>query len=367
MASKTQLVIAAAATLAACASARSVTLSNVQLPNDQFGRPVKTGEASVLPYNGSYYVYMNDWGGCPGIDCCPTSGGCASCCFTAAPFTDPCVYTNNHSVLVYSTPDFATWRYEGVALPLSARLPGIEFRPQVVYNQKTDTFVMWYEDRWSGQSGYAVATAPTPIGPFVTLNNSVAVPGNGRVGDYDIFVDDDGLAYHVRTGMVVVQLDDTYTQPTDRIYEWTETSVEGPAMFARVAADGSKMYYILVGPGCCACRGGSDVEVWTAPSPLGPFTRQGRVATNTTAGHVFDAHSPYNYVTKAQQTKVFPIADGAGGVQWMWMGSQWVTANGGLPGGPRDNDRVFWQVLQFDSAGNIGNMTWADNCTITVP
>jgi hypothetical protein len=48
---------------------------------------------------------------------------------------------------------------------------------------------MWYEDRWTGQSGYAVATATTPQGPFVTVANSVDMaPGGGRIGDYDIFI-----------------------------------------------------------------------------------------------------------------------------------------------------------------------------------
>jgi hypothetical protein len=37
-------------------------------------------------------------------------------------------------VVVYSTPDFGTWTYLGVALPLGARKVGIEFRPQVVFN-----------------------------------------------------------------------------------------------------------------------------------------------------------------------------------------------------------------------------------------
>lgn len=30
--------------------------------------------------------------------------------------------------------------------------------------------------------------------------------GPGRVGDFDVFVDDDGTGYHVRTGFVVEKL-----------------------------------------------------------------------------------------------------------------------------------------------------------------
>ena len=41
-------------------------------------------------------------------------------------------------------------------------------RPHVIYNAKTNLFLMWYEDRGSHLSGYAVAESSTPGGPFVT-------------------------------------------------------------------------------------------------------------------------------------------------------------------------------------------------------
>jgi len=124
-------------------SSRTVTLSNTQLPTDTNGNLLYTGEATVLTYNNTYYVYMNNWGGCPGLDCCKM-GNCATCCFNppTARFNDTCVYTNNHSVVVYQTDDFAVWNYLGIALPLSARKVGIEFRPQVIYSPPLNQFVM---------------------------------------------------------------------------------------------------------------------------------------------------------------------------------------------------------------------------------
>ena len=89
-------------------SARTVTLSNTRLPLDTSGSPLKTGEASFLFAQGVYWAYLNNWGGCKGVDCCPSPSGCASCCFHDGYAPDPCVYTNNHSVVVYSTPDFKT-------------------------------------------------------------------------------------------------------------------------------------------------------------------------------------------------------------------------------------------------------------------
>jgi hypothetical protein len=352
------------------AAGRTLTLSNTQLPVDDRGLPILTGEMSVVldPSSNAthpfWVVYSNVWGGCPGDDCC-TMGDCATCCFNPPShrFPDACVYTNNHTVVAYRT-DWESWTYLGEALPLSARLPGIEFRPQVIFHAPTNRFLMYYEDRWTGQAGYALAASPTPGGPFTTIADTIKLPGAGRVGDYDVFIDDDGTAYHVRTGLTIVKLNASWTGPTDEYVDIPNGGVEGPAMFKK---DGK--YFVLVGPGCCACRGGSDVIVYTSSNPLGPYELVGSVGKNTTAP--FNAASPYNYVTRAQQTKVILVPDGAGNVQYLWMGNAWVTAPGPLPGGvggPRDQDLLYFSVLQFNATGDgILQMVREDECQLQVP
>jgi hypothetical protein len=346
------------------AAPRSVSLSNVALPLDSAGRALVTGEATVLQHGALWFLYLNDWGACGGVDCCRSPSGCASCCFNppSPMYPDACVYTANHSVVVYSTPDFASFDYLGVALPLAARRPGIEFRPQVVYNAATSLFVMWYEDRWtSGGSnpGYAVATSATPAGPFTTVADTVRMaPGGGRIGDYDIFVDADGAAYHVRTGLTIERLNASYTGVTGESVNIPNGGVEGPSMFRR-----GDTYYLLVGVGCCACRGGSNVVVYTAAEPLGPYTLQGDVGSNTTAGHVFDKASPYNYVTRAQGSKVVPVVGADGETQYLWLGNQWVTAASGA----RNQDLLYWSVLQFDSKGAVQQIVRADAATLSLP
>lgn len=52
-------MVAVAAMLAAAAAARSVTLSNTQLPADQTGALLRTGEGDVLFHDGAYYFYFN--------------------------------------------------------------------------------------------------------------------------------------------------------------------------------------------------------------------------------------------------------------------------------------------------------------------
>ena len=343
------------------AAAKLVTLSNTQLPLDTLGQPLLTGETSVLSYNGTFYFYVNNWGGCPSVDCCPSSTGCASCCFDGP--SDACVYTANHSVVLYSTRDFDTWTPHGEVLGVGSRVPGVEFRPQVVHCAATGAFVMWYEDRWSNHTsnpGYAIATAPAPEGPFTPLSDSVRLGGSGRVGDYDLFVDPaTAAAYHVRTGLSIQRLSASYTAPgSGKAVDLPNGGVEGPAMFER-----GGVYYPLVGLGCCACRGGSNVLVYRGPGPEGPFALQGDVGSNSTAGHVFNSHSPYNYVTRAQQTKVVPVPAEDGSIQYLWVGNQWVST----VGAPRNTNLLYFALLNFSATGEVLQMQYSETCTISVP
>jgi len=168
-------------------SGRGTTLSNVgPLPRDEEGRPLITGETSVLTVNGTHYFYVNDWGSCASVDCCASAGGCASCCFVPPSplYPDPCVFADGHRVVVYATQDLAQWRLLGVALPPANRPRGIEFRPHIIHNAKRQEYVMWYEDRPPPSTkpghkfdskGYNVAVSSSPAGPFETIATGVEV------------------------------------------------------------------------------------------------------------------------------------------------------------------------------------------------
>ena len=127
----------------------------------------------------------------------------------------------DHVVQAYRTVDFENWEYLGVALGLDDRPPGVEFRPCVVFNPKTQLFVMWYEDR--PEHGYAVATSTMPGGPFTTKFVNVSMPGTGKIGDFNIFLDNDGSAYHVRTGFDIVRLNENFTGASDHIASFNTT------------------------------------------------------------------------------------------------------------------------------------------------
>eukprot|EP00038_Savillea_parva_P009838 m.186169 g.186169 ORF g.186169 m.186169 type:complete len:710 (-) comp16687_c0_seq1:65-2194(-) len=341
----------------AVTNSTTVTLSNVQLPKDQNGDPLITGEADVLYHEGAYYFYFNNWGSCPGVNCCDAAAGCATCCFDHPPhpYLPGCGDPNNgsdpyglyHTFQAYKTTDLVTWENLGVALTLENRLPGIAFRPHVIYNAKTNLFLMWYEDRGSHLSGYAVAESSTPGGPFVTKHYNVTMPiPKARIGDFDMFVDDDGSAYHVRTGFAIVKLNDNYTGPAEGMSSFsTPKPSEGPVMFKR-----NGIYYVMSGTGCCACIGGSTIYVQMATDIKGPWTYAGDVGSNPTP---FDPHSPNNYVTKAQASAVLLAKGTDGTVSYVWLGNQWNSGLALTPPGPRNHDLLYWSVLQFNENGTV--------------
>jgi hypothetical protein len=339
--------------------AKKVTVSNIQLPKDTSGKPLITGEASVLESNNKYYFYFNDWGSCPGVDCCDTPSGCASCCFKGT--KGSCVYTNNHNIVVYETTDFETWQYRGIALNISNRMEGIMFRPHVIYNKKSDRYIMWYEDRHPGQAGYAIAVSKTPTGPFYTIINSVKMHGEGRSdgsGDFSIFVDEKDLkAYHVRDGFVIEELSDDYLGGTGNTYTFkTPENAEGPVFFKGF----NGMYYILPGTSCCSCKGGSSIYVYVSKAPLGPYAYLGDVGRNTSTLNQSDIHNEYRYITRAQATAVFKV----GKNQLIWMGNQWVTSK--EPGNPRNHDLLYWHSLEFTDSGHVQQVQYQDSVVIEV-
>ena len=59
-----------------------------------------SGETSVLKMNNTYYFYVNNWGECQSVDCCPSKGGCASCCYVppTKEYPDACIYAKSFCI-----------------------------------------------------------------------------------------------------------------------------------------------------------------------------------------------------------------------------------------------------------------------------
>jgi len=314
-------------------NARLVTISNVHNLVDDTGKTVITGELDVLTVADTSYFYFDNWGCCLDNNC-----------------TSPCVYADNHTVLVYKTSDFKTWTYGGVALPVAARQPGILFRPHVDYNPQSKQYIMWYEDRPNTSvRNYAVASSATPLGPFTTIVEKASFKcGNG--GDFDIFVDSDGVAYLIvthYTSFCIEKLDETFTSGTGQMGTIKSPSAaEAPVMFKR-----NDLYYVLFGTSCCACKEGSNVWVYTASSPLGPYTLLGDIGTQDG-----------KYVTRAQQSTILQVPSEDGTMQYIWLGNQWGTA----PDGCYNHDLISWFPLQFQQNNSIAQLTWQNQVTFTI-
>jgi hypothetical protein len=178
-------------------SPTEVSLSNTMLPLDTEGKPLLTGEVSLLnnlERDGFIYMYMTNWGCCEQADCCEPGGLpwpqdlCYECC--PAQKASKCTYADNHTMTAYRTKSFAQWEHlpDVVGSGLPSRNPGTAFIPIVLYSPHTEKYVLWYENynetaefwRCCGADPigcckglYSVATSDSPASTsfFLRLNS----------------------------------------------------------------------------------------------------------------------------------------------------------------------------------------------------
>ncbi len=124
--------------------------TNGKLWMDNSGKHINAHGGNVIKYNGKYYWYGEN-----------------------RPYVG---FTTTVGVSVYSSDDLKTWTNEGVALSISNEEGSdieagcIMERPKVIYNKKTNKFVMLFHLELKGR-GYeaarvAFAESDTPTGPF---------------------------------------------------------------------------------------------------------------------------------------------------------------------------------------------------------
>lgn len=158
-----------------------------------------------------------------------------------------------NGVNCYSSTDLINWRFENTILhpdndssqPLHPTR--IMDRPHIIYNQKTEMFVMWMKlvgteaepHNWNYQY-MGIATAQHITDEFKLVNK--IVPLGMSSGDFDLFVDDDDLGYlvfgKVHTEIVVADLTPDYldltgTYTTHLHFIGPPIAREAPALFKR--------------------------------------------------------------------------------------------------------------------------------------
>ena len=160
-------------------------------------------------------------------------------------------------VSCYTSRDLVNWKYEGLALeadksdPESPLHPSkVLERPKVLYNEKTDKYVMWFHsDRADYQfARVGVAISDNPKGPFVFLRDFTPNKQDSR--DMTVYKDKDGVAYLFHSAnrnktMNVARLTEDYTN-VDGLFVSVlpDQEREAPALFFY---DG--MYY-MISSGC---------------------------------------------------------------------------------------------------------------------
>ncbi|MDA3881112.1 MAG: glycoside hydrolase family 43 protein [Prolixibacteraceae bacterium] len=296
----------------------------------------------------------------------------------------------------YSSDDLYNWENEGIALA-SANDPDSEIvkgcvmeRPKVIYNEKTDTYVLWFHLELKGQ-GYAaartgVATSKNVTGPYTYLGShrpnaghwSIELQGKmdnkefasdlewwtpdwrkavneglfvkrdfekGQMSrDMTLFVDDDGKAYHIHSSeenltLHISELNDDYTGFTGKYTRlFPGGHNEAPAIFKR---NGN---YYLIASGCTgwdpnAARSAVATSIW------GPWESLGNPCIGKDAELTF--HSQSTYVLPVQGKKD----------AYIYMGDRWRPRN------PIDG-RYIWLPIRFENEKPV--IEWHDEWDLNI-
>jgi hypothetical protein len=265
----------------------------------------------------------------------------------------------------YSSTDLYNWKDEGIALPVvendtlhDLAAGCVLERPKVIYNSKTDKFVMWFHLELRGQ-GYdaarsGVAVSDSPTGPFEFTGsfrpNAGSWPRNaqeyhklpvadtikdkycGGLGclpahpdtlnllgrdfeggqmarDMNLFVDEDGTAYHIYSSeenstMHISRLSDDYlSYAGDFARFFPGRYYEAPAMMK--TSDGR---YFLIGSDCTGWDP-NEARYAVATSIWGPWTELGNPCVGPGAELTFHSQSTYILPVQGKKDAFIFMAD----------------------------------------------------------
>jgi hypothetical protein len=187
------------------------TVASIHVVRDERGRQLDAHDGNILgPIDGRYFLYAANYG----LNCNPPTNelGNAVC---------------DHSVSVYSSTDLAQWRWIRYIFRPVQLLTNttVAYRPKVVYNPRTATYVLWINwlmdtgigsnasgtEKYS-ESVYAVLTSTAPDGNFTVVNRNVATRFP-MVGDFAVLVDDQHDAYLLYTACITCYVNSSLMTP----------------------------------------------------------------------------------------------------------------------------------------------------------
>ncbi|MBR5535974.1 MAG: family 43 glycosylhydrolase, partial [Clostridia bacterium] len=258
-------------------------------------------------------------------------------------------------VACYSSTDLYNWEYESLALEMLESYDGMKFpesdikvgevieRPKVMYNKKTDKYVMWMhiDNGWYGYSRAGVAVSDSPTGPFDYITSYR--PGDKMSRDMTVFQDNDGTAYiYFSTDengcLATVKLSEDYLEPVGEAHyciwwKWREA----PTVFRY------KDTYYMITSGCTGWAA-NEADYATAPSPTGPWTQHGNPCVGEGANKTFGGQSYWVMTIDQEKGRFIFMAD-------IWRPSR------------HSESSFIWLPIQMQPDGSI-KIEWVDEWAI---
>lgn len=303
-------------------------------------------------------------------------------------------------IMCYSSKNLTGWNNEGAVLPVvlndstSDIVQGcVMERPKVIYNEKTKKFVMWFHLELKGK-GYAaarsaVAISDSPTGPFKYIRSERINPGvlpfdmnetqramldtldaekykewwtpmwyeaihkglfvkhdlqGGQMArDMQLFVDEDGKAYHIYSSednltLQIAELSDDYLTHTGKYVRMAPAGHnEAPAIFKK--SDGT---YWMITSGCTGWDP-NEARIFSAPSIWGPWTQHPNPCRGKKSEITFGGQSTYVLPVPGKKDAFIFMAD-------IWR-----------PKHPSDA-RYIWLPIQFENG--VPYIEWMDSWTL---
>jgi beta-xylosidase len=293
----------------------------------------------------------------------------------------------------YSSVDLYNWKDEGIALAVMPEGSGSDIekgcvleRPKVIKNAKTGKYVMWFhlEPKGAGYTGAlsGIATSDRATGPYTFLKairpnagywplnveevhlsgktplsqgqrygggdlpahpDTLNILGRDMAGgqmarDMNLFVDDDGSAYHIyaseeNSTLQISRLNDDYTACSGTYARFfTGRFMEAPALFKK---DGN---YYLIMSGCTGWSPNAGRSA-VAPSIWGPWEELGNPFRGEDAELSFHSQSTY----------VLPVPGGKD--RFIYLGDRWTPQNA-------IDGRYIWLPVRFEGRQPV--IEWQD-------
>ena len=310
-------------------SSTTVTITNNTTRLDSTGGPLNAHQGSMIrgvgDFSQRFFLYGDYFRACK-----PLGYGCR--CVGDKPGMEV------HGIGIYSTADFKTWRNEAGDGSL---LKGVN-QPRVAFFPSTNLYHMYL------QFPLRVATSSRPTGPWQLREGSIQLD-TPHSGDINVFVDADQSSYLIYTsgvpprgdGKIRVQKlsDDGYSavpNATSDPFPLSKPS-EAPLLFKR-----GNVYFAAFGHNCGCCREGSELFVFMADNPLGPWRGGENVNVDSAGRRVVDGQSAF--------VVELPSTDASS--TFLWATDEWGS------GKTRAANLQYWAPLLFDTNGSIRRLKY---------